>query len=172
MAGIGGTSGNDSLTGTAGSDSVYGGAGGGADTVTGGSGGDRLAGGTGDDSLSGGGGDDTFVLADGSGDDVVSDFELGALASPRDLFDVSNLCDADGNPVNWRDVTVSDDGLGNAILSFPGARACSCSASGRTRSTTGTSCAPPASPASPPVRSSAPRKARWRSRRSRRAISS
>lgn len=36
-----------------------------------------------------------------------------------DQLDVSDLTDADGNPVNVWDVVVSDDGSGNAVLSFP-----------------------------------------------------
>ncbi|MEM9048735.1 MAG: Hint domain-containing protein [Pseudomonadota bacterium] len=111
---IGGT-GTDTIIGSTGDDSIstYGGA-------------DRLEGGAGDDTLSGGTENDTFVIADGSGNDVITDFELplgwdGSLPSmtPLDVLDVSGLTDASGDPVDWKDVTVSDDGSGNAVLTFP-----------------------------------------------------
>ena len=37
----------------------------------------------------------------------------------NDQLDVSALRDLEGNPVDIWDVTVSDDGSGNAILTFP-----------------------------------------------------
>lgn len=92
-------------------DIIDGGAG--NDTIFGQEGDDRITGGIGDDLLSGGIGDDLFVLADGSGNDIITDFEIGS-----DLLDVSLLNDADGNPVNTGDVTVTSDGEGGSILTF------------------------------------------------------
>lgn len=126
--------GSDTLAGGAGVDVLDGGAGddlvlGGAadDTLAGGAGADTLAGGAGNDSLDLGSGDtltDTVVFADGDGNDVVAGFEApvqnpDGSYTAGDLFDVSNLTDADGNPVNVDDVVVSDDGSGNAVLTFP-----------------------------------------------------
>ncbi|MCV2893760.1 Hint domain-containing protein [Lentibacter sp. XHP0401] len=74
-----------------------------------------------------GAGTDTVVLADGSGSDTVDGFEAptdlgGGNFTGNDQLDVSGMTDADGNPVNVLDVTVTDtngDGTGDAILSFP-----------------------------------------------------
>ena len=71
-----------------------------------------------------GGGDDTLVLADGSGADTVQGFTAptdngDGTFSGNDLLDVTGMTDAGGAPVNTDDVTVSDDGGGNAVLSFP-----------------------------------------------------
>ncbi|KAG1715452.1 Iron-regulated protein FrpC [Nymphon striatum] len=144
--------GADSLTGSTGAEYVFGGTGddtilggGGDDTifsgldddsVEGGAGDDSIAGSTGSDTIDGGAGNDnidvggadsvvdTVVLQDGSGDDVVSNFQ-GPIANPDgtftgvDQFDVTALNDNLGNPVNTNDVVVSDDGTGNAVLTFP-----------------------------------------------------
>ena len=71
-----------------------------------------------------GSGDDTVVLADGGGNDTVDAFEApidngDGTYSGQDQLDVSGLTDAGGDPVNVHDVTVSDDGSGNAVLTFP-----------------------------------------------------
>ncbi|WP_373050267.1 Hint domain-containing protein [Thalassovita aquimarina] len=71
-----------------------------------------------------GSGTDTVVLADFSGRDAVEGFVAPTLNadgsySGHDRIDVSGLTDDDGNPVDVNDVTVSDDGSGNAVLSFP-----------------------------------------------------
>ncbi|MCI2399611.1 Hint domain-containing protein [Aliiroseovarius subalbicans] len=68
-----------------------------------------------------GSGRDTLTLADGSGDDVVSGFDLtdSGDGTTNDQLDVSSLTDANGDPVNAWDVVVTDDGFGNALLSFP-----------------------------------------------------
>ena len=103
--------GDDVLSGGAGDDTIYGQ--GGEDTITGGAG---------DDTLSGGDGDDIFVFQDGSGADTVTDFDLGDDDSDgfyNDQFDVTALTNATGDPVRARDVTVTDDGFGNALLTFP-----------------------------------------------------
>lgn len=85
---------------------------------------DTLIGGAGDDIMEGGAGADTFVLADGSGSDVITDFDLtdSGDGTTVDQLDVSGMTDADGNPVDAWDVVVTDtngDGTGDAILTFP-----------------------------------------------------
>ncbi|TNF21055.1 MAG: hypothetical protein EP318_08340 [Rhodobacteraceae bacterium] len=70
-----------------------------------------------------GGGRDTIVLADGSGADVVSGFDLtdAGDGTTLDQLDVSALTSDGGTtPVLAEDVVVSDDGSGNAVLTFPG----------------------------------------------------
>ena len=126
--------GNDTLTGGFGDDSLDGGIGDdlllggpGDDTLLGGDGADTLAGGSGNDSLDLGVGDgfvDTVIFADGDGNDTITGFEApiyngDGTYSGQDQFDVSALTDADGNPVNVSDIAVSDDGNGNAVLTFP-----------------------------------------------------
>lgn len=109
----GGPSGN-------GDDSISGG--GGNDTIDGGIGADTITGGAGSDRMTGGAGDDLFILADGFGQDTITDFDVGDDDSDgrfNDQLDVSGLTDASGNPINTADVTVVDDGFGNARLNFP-----------------------------------------------------
>ncbi|SEM52367.1 Hemolysin-type calcium-binding repeat-containing protein [Loktanella fryxellensis] len=122
---IDGGAGDDTIDGGAGNDSIIGGAG--NDSILAGAGADRIEGGAGDDRIDLGAADgmtDTVVLRDGSGDDVVFAF-AGPVANPdgsftpQDLLDVSDLRDAQGQPVNVADVTVTDDGNGNAMLGFP-----------------------------------------------------
>lgn len=110
---------DDALYGEDGDDTILGGAG--NDTLDGGAGSDLLEGGAGDDYITTGIGADTLVYGDGSGADTVSDFDMFDDGSgfTTDQLDVSELTDADGNPVNVWDVVVSDDGSGNAVLSFP-----------------------------------------------------
>ncbi len=120
--------GADQITGSAYGDTLAGGDG--ADTIAGGAGDDVIDGGTGDDSLSGGAGSDTltggagadhFVLTDLDGADFVTDFDMTVVnGATTDQLDVSDLHDGEGNPVNAWDVSVSDDGAGNAVLTFPG----------------------------------------------------
>ena len=67
---------------------------------------------------------ETIVLADGSGTDAVASFEAptdngDGTFTGVDRLDVSGLTDGSGDPVNTDDVTVSDDGNGNAVLTFP-----------------------------------------------------
>ncbi len=116
--------GADSARGGDGSDRIYGGAGddtieGGAgdDTLKGEDGDDRLVGGAGDDTLTGGAGDDVFAVLDGDGHASITDFTLAG--DEMDQLDVSELTDANGNPVDLDDVSVGADDFGNAILSFP-----------------------------------------------------
>ena len=91
-------------------------------SVTAQSGDDTLEGGFGDDTITTGDGEDVIVLSDGSGVDRITDFDFGdddLDGFYNDQFDVSNLTDSSGNPVNSWDVVVSDDGFGNARLAFP-----------------------------------------------------
>ena len=112
----------------------------GDDTINGSDGDDIVAGGSGEDLFDLGAGDDTIdlgtdgadtdgdadtvVLQDGSGSDTITSFDAPT-ANPDgtftgiDTLDVTDLNDADGVPVNTNDVTVSDDGEGNAVLTFP-----------------------------------------------------
>ena len=76
--------GRDIITGSRGSDHISGGAGAdellgkvGDDTILGGRGNDFIRGGRGDDDLTGGAGSDTFFFRNGSGNDTITDFELG-----------------------------------------------------------------------------------------------
>jgi len=117
---LNGGSGNDLLTGRADDDVLYGDHG--EDTLSGGDGNDTLVGGAGRDLMTGGSGQDLFVFENDGGDDTVTDFDMTRVAGrTADQLDVSDLRDGVGNPVNAWDVIVSDDGFGNALLTFPGA---------------------------------------------------
>lgn len=111
----------------------------GNDSVIGSSGADRVATGAGADTVDGGAGDDSFALgadgdadvvrlSDGDGNDTVSGFDAPIINpdgtfSGVDQLDVSALFSTPGNPVNVDDVTVADDGAGNAVLTFPNGEA-------------------------------------------------
>ncbi|MEM7489990.1 MAG: Hint domain-containing protein, partial [Pseudomonadota bacterium] len=124
-----GDDGADSLSGDDGDDTISGGEGAdtlsgeeGADSLDGGSGGDVLAGGAGNDEITTGDGEDIVMLDVGGGDDVITDFDLGdddGNGSFNDQLDVSALRDLNGDPIRAFDVTVTDDGFGNARLVFP-----------------------------------------------------
>ena len=105
-----------------GNDTIDGGDG--ADIIDGGGGDDSLTGGLGDDSLTGGEGDDDFVLTSSGGADTVADFDLSdddANGYYNDQLDVSDLGGGTGagGAVRAFDVVVTDDGSGNALLTFP-----------------------------------------------------
>ncbi len=70
---LSGSAGNDTLHGEDGNDTLSGGEN--NDTLYGGRGNDRLTGGSGDDQLEGGSGGDTYVIAVGSGHDVIQDYD-------------------------------------------------------------------------------------------------
>ncbi|MGE4325207.1 MAG: tandem-95 repeat protein [Pseudodonghicola sp.] len=70
-----GGQGSDLLKGGKGADTLFGGHG--DDLLSGGAGRDTLIGGRGDDILTGGGGADVFVFAGQSGQDMITDFEVG-----------------------------------------------------------------------------------------------
>lgn len=118
MAGAG----NDLVFGGTGNDALFGGDG--ADTLDGGDGDDTLTGGAGNDTLTGGDGADVFELTIGGGTDLVADFDM-TLVDGRtvDRLDVTELLNAQGDPITWRDIAISDtvgDGSGDAVLTFPG----------------------------------------------------
>lgn len=103
-----------------GNDTIDGGDG--ADTIDGGGGDDLLSGGTGDDVITTGAGDDTVVIEQVGGNDLLTDFDIGdddLNGFSNDQLDVSDLRDLSGGSVSTWDVTVSDDGSGNAVLTFP-----------------------------------------------------
>lgn len=122
---------DDTLAGNYFDNALYGGSGNdllsggyGNDTISGGTGDDRIIGGEGNDLLTGGSGNDIFELIDGettlSGQDTITDFDMTLISGrTADQFDVSDLLDQNGNPVRVSDVVVSDDGFGNARLTFP-----------------------------------------------------
>lgn len=75
-----------------------------------------------------GSGDDTVVLGNGSGLDRVEGFTApddngDGTFNGNDQIDVTNILDAGGLPVDTADVTVTDDGGGNAVLTFPNGEA-------------------------------------------------
>lgn len=93
------------------------------DVLDGGTGDDTLVGGGGSDTLTTGTGKDTVVLTEGGGADTVTDFDLDDSDGDgffADQLDVSGLQNVDGSPVRARNVIVSNDGNGNAMLIFPG----------------------------------------------------
>jgi len=71
-------------------------------------------------------GTDTLVLSDESGSDVVESFDApidngDGTYTGNDQLDVTTLTrDAGTTPVTTNDVVVTDDGNGNAVLTFPG----------------------------------------------------
>lgn len=73
--GLEGDQGDDVLSGNLGDDSLYGGAG--NDDLSGGEGNDVVSGGAGNDTMTGGAGADLFLVGDGGGHDVITDFEVG-----------------------------------------------------------------------------------------------
>ena len=94
----------------------------GNDTLIGGTGDDSLTGGSGNDSLTGGSGNDVYAFADGAGRDTITDFDLNDTdgnGSFNDQLDLSGITRLDGSPINAWDIDVSDDGAGNALLTFP-----------------------------------------------------
>lgn len=71
-----------------------------------------------------GGGNDTVILGDGGGGRYVDTFagptdNGDGTFSGIDVLDVSGLTNDQGVPVTTDDVSVLDDGNGNAVLSFP-----------------------------------------------------
>lgn len=116
---LSGGAGDDTMSALNGSDSLSGGEG--HDALYGGDGNDTLHGGSGNDKLTGGDGWDRFQFETGGGGDQISDFDMGvADGQTADQLDVSELSNPDGSPVKSFNVAVSDDGYGNAVLTFPG----------------------------------------------------
>lgn len=116
-----GGDGQDSLSGEAGDDFLDGGLG--DDVLSGGIGNDTLRAGQGSDTLTGGTGADVFGVDVGGGTIRVTDFDMTQVAGrTTDQFDVSAMTGPYGNPLTWRDVTVTDtngNGTGDAVLTFP-----------------------------------------------------
>ncbi|MEM7489558.1 MAG: Hint domain-containing protein, partial [Pseudomonadota bacterium] len=115
-----GGDGDDSLRGGANDDMVSGDAG--RDELFGGSGADTLRGGADDDTIETGSGSDHIILDRSGGNDVITDFDIGDHDGDgrfNDQLDISELQRPDGTPVRATDVVVSDDGNGNARLTFP-----------------------------------------------------
>ncbi|WP_172299943.1 Hint domain-containing protein [Pseudoruegeria sp. HB172150] len=94
----------------------------GDDVIDGEEGADTITGGEGDDTMTGGEGNDTFVIGAGDGNDVITDFDTsdedgdGQFA---DQLDLSGLTDAEGGSIESWDIAITDDGSGNAVLTFP-----------------------------------------------------
>ncbi|WP_281984165.1 Hint domain-containing protein [Thalassorhabdomicrobium marinisediminis] len=116
-------------------------AGAGNDSIGGGDGNDTIDAGSGTDSILAGAGDDVFDLGsdgtggtdgdadvvylnDGFGDDYIINFDApidngDGTFTGVDRLDVILLTSPDRKPINVNNVTVSDDGAGNAVLTFP-----------------------------------------------------
>ena len=117
--------GADSVTGSAGADDVDLGLG--ADTIDAGAGNDTI--GLGDDGAGaqGDGAADLVVLADGFGDDLIRGLDAptpngDGTFTGIDTFDATGLTittSTGTRPVTTNDITVGDDGSGNALLTFP-----------------------------------------------------
>ena len=104
-----GGKGRDTLHGGVGKDHLYGGKG--DDTLYGGRLADELHGGRGDDLLSGGHGRDRFVYDDADfGRDRIVDFEDG-----------TDLLEFTGSGLQWSDLSVSNNGKGDAVVRVEGA---------------------------------------------------
>ncbi|MBY6069589.1 Hint domain-containing protein [Leisingera aquaemixtae] len=94
-------------------------------SIDAGAGDDTLTFGAGDDSITGGAGYDELILTGGGGIDTVSDFSVldddsdGFFNDQLDVSDLTGGTGPDGAIRAW-DVSVSDDGTGNALLTFPG----------------------------------------------------
>jgi len=105
-------------------DSVDGGASTTGINVVTGAGDDTIRGSAGDDSITTGDDDDLLILTSSGGSDTVSDFDIGDEDSDgffNDQLDVSELSGGSGaaGMVTTADVVVTDDGSGNALLTFP-----------------------------------------------------
>ncbi|KIC23927.1 Hint domain-containing protein [Leisingera sp. ANG-M6] len=89
-----------------------------------GAGDDTVTFGAGDDSITSGTGYDELILSGGGGTDTITDFSIADDDSDgfyNDQLDVSDLTGGTGpaGAVRAWDISVSDDGFGNALLTFP-----------------------------------------------------
>ncbi|SLN34123.1 M10 family metallopeptidase [Oceanibacterium hippocampi] len=107
---LNGDDGNDYLHGGSSSDVLDGGAG--NDTLDGSSGWDTLVGGAGDDTMTGGTRDDLFILAPGSGDDVITDFTAGA--------DTDDVLDYTAFEIGFADLAIAQVGADTVITATDG----------------------------------------------------
>ncbi|MEX0281223.1 MAG: S8 family serine peptidase [Arenibacterium sp.] len=117
---LNGAGGNDVLNGDGGADQLEGGSGNdildggtGDDVLNGGDNADTLNGEDGNDTLTGGNGADVFEFALGSDGDRITDFTL----SGADEDDISLFF---GATLTFGDLSISDDGLGNALIDMGG----------------------------------------------------
>ena len=119
--------GDDSVLGGDGADTLFNGVG--NDTVNGGAGDDTLFAGPGDDIMTGGAGADSFAFFDGSGSDVITDFDLAedtldlsGLTASVDLMTATDSADGlvldlgDGNSVTLNGLTTADIGSINVLI--------------------------------------------------------
>ncbi|WP_108259351.1 Hint domain-containing protein [Mangrovicoccus ximenensis] len=130
---VSGGAGNDLLVTGAGNDSVTGGDGNdtilaefGDDTINAGAGDDVIGGSLGRDLITTGTGKDRIIVTYNDLQDTITDFDMADDDSDglsNDQLDVSGLTGGrgPGGAVTVWDVTVTDDGAGNAVLTFPGA---------------------------------------------------
>lgn len=102
-----GGDGDDQLAGGDGIDVLTGGAG--EDTLSGSGGRDRLIGQTGNDVMTGGDDRDVFVLTTGSGDDQITDFEIGI-----------DILRYNGVAFGFADLVISDNGGDLSVLTTDG----------------------------------------------------
>ena len=96
----------------------------GNDTLSSGNGHDTITGGLGDDVMISAGGEDLFILTTSGGRDTITDFGMGDLDGDgryNDQLDVSDLAGGTGpdGAVTIYDIVVTDDGSGNAVMTFP-----------------------------------------------------
>ncbi|MEW2915278.1 Hint domain-containing protein [Leisingera sp. JC11] len=89
-----------------------------------GAGDDTVAFGAGNDSITSGSGYDELILSGGGGTDTISDFSIADDDSDgfyNDQLDISDLTGGTGpaGAVRAWDISVGDDGFGNALLTFP-----------------------------------------------------
>ncbi len=94
-------------------------------SIDAGAGDDTITLGSGNDSITTGAGYDELILTGAGGIDTVSDFSIADDDSDgffNDQLDVSDLTGGTGpdGAVRTSDVSVTDDGSGNALLTFPG----------------------------------------------------
>ena len=129
--------GDDSVTGGAGDDRIETGTG--DDSIAGGDGNDTIIAGDGADTIRGGAGDDDIdlgvagtpdgdpdrlILRDGDDADTIRGFDLPTANGDGtytgiDRYDVTGMLNGAGDQVTVADVSVTDDGGGNAVLTFP-----------------------------------------------------
>ena len=93
-------------------------------SIDAGAGDDTITMGAGDDSITSGSGYDEVVLTAAGGADTISDFDISDDDNDgffNDQLDVSDLAGGTGpdGAIRTHDVTVADDGSGNALLTFP-----------------------------------------------------
>ena len=117
---VDGGAGDDILRGHNGDDTLNGGAG--ADNIKSGDGDDTLAGGAGNDVLTGEAGNDLFVFGDGTGEDVINDFQAGGdRISLAGVVEITDFADLSANHMGdaGGDTTITFNG-GNDVITITG----------------------------------------------------